>query len=105
MTIGDTDLRVVGVLEAEGASGESDLDDLAVIPMSTAADTIVGGQDRTAVSTIYVQAASADQLGAAYQEAQAVLLNLHGITDAASADFTIKSQDAWCPRRPPSTRP
>ena len=94
VTIGDTDLRVVGVLEAEGASGESDLDDLAVIPMSTAADTLVGGQDRNAVSTIYVQAASADQLNAAYQEAQALLLNLHGITDADSADFTINSQDA-----------
>ena len=72
VTVGDTDLRVVGVLEAEGASGESDLDDLAVIPMSTAADTLVGGQDRNAVSTIYVQAASAGQLNAAYQEAQAI---------------------------------
>ena len=77
-----------------GASGESDLDDLAVIPMSTAADTLVGGQDRNAVSTIYLQAASSDQLNAAYQEAQALLLNLHGITDADSADFTINSQDA-----------
>jgi putative ABC transport system permease protein len=94
VTIGDTDLRVVGVLEAEGASGDSDLDDVAIVPMSTAADTVVGGSDRNAVSTIYVQAASTDQLNAAYQEAEALLLNLHGITAADSADFTINSQDA-----------
>lgn len=94
VTVGDTDLRVVGVLAAEGASGDSDLDDVAVIPMSTAADTLVGGQDRNAVSTIYLQAASTDQLNAAYQEAEGLLLNLHGITDAESADFTINSQDA-----------
>ena len=94
VTVGDTDLRVVGVLAAQGASGDSDLDDVAVIPMSTAADTLVGGQDRNAVSTIYVQAASTDQLNAAYQEAESLLLNLHGITDADSADFTINSQDA-----------
>ena len=94
VTVGDTDLRVVGVLAAQGASGDSDLDDVAVIPMSTAADTLVGGQDRNAVSTIYVQAASTHQLNAAYQEAESLLLNLHGITDAESADFTINSQDA-----------
>ncbi len=94
VTINNTDLRVVGVLEAEGASGDSDLDDIAVIPMSTAADTLTGGLSRNAVSTIYVQAASTNQLNAAYQEASSVLLNLHGITDSASADFTINSQDA-----------
>ncbi|GHS89063.1 peptide ABC transporter permease [Actinomycetota bacterium] len=94
VTISGTDFTIVGVLAAEGASGDSDLDDLAVIPLSTAADTIVGGTDRSSVSTIYLQAASADQLSAAYQEAQALLLNLHSITDADSADFSINSQDS-----------
>ncbi|GCE77514.1 ABC transporter permease [Cellulomonas biazotea] len=94
VTVDGTDLQVVGVLAAEGASGESDLDDVAVVPMSTAADTLVGGADRNAVSTIYVQAASSDRLSAAYQEAEQLLLNLHGIDDPDAADFTINSQDA-----------
>jgi putative ABC transport system permease protein len=94
VTVNGKDLRVVGVLAAEGASGDSDLDDVAVVPMSTAADYVTGGLSRNAVSTIYVQAASADQLNAAYQEAETLLLNLHGITNADSADFTINSQDA-----------
>ncbi len=94
VTVDGTDLQVVGVLAAEGASGESDLDDVAVVPMSTAADTLVGGADRNAVSTIYVQAASSDRLSAAYQEAERLLLNLHGIDDPDAADFTINSQDA-----------
>ncbi|MEK8225926.1 FtsX-like permease family protein [Oerskovia sp. M15] len=67
---------------------------MAVIPLSTAANQVMGGTTRTSVSTIYLKAASADVLSAAYQEAEAVLLNLHGITDADSADFSINSQDA-----------
>jgi putative ABC transport system permease protein len=94
VTVDGTELQVVGVLAAQGASGDSDLDDIAVIPMSTAADSLTGGLSRNAVSTIYVQAASTDQLNAAYQEAETLLLNLHGITATDSADFTINSQDA-----------
>lgn len=94
VTVNGTDLQVVGVLAAAGASGDSDLDDVAVVPMRTAADTLFGGTDRNAVSTIYLQAESSDVLGAAYQEAEQTLLALHGITDAGSADFTINSQDA-----------
>ncbi|MGN8247382.1 ABC transporter permease [Cellulomonas soli] len=94
VTISDTDFEIVGVLASAGASGDSDLDDVAVIPLTTAAETLVGGTSRTSVSTIYVQAASTDQLSAAYQEATNLLLNLHGITDVDSADFTINSQDS-----------
>jgi putative ABC transport system permease protein len=94
VTVAGTDLTVVGVLAEAGASGDSDLDDLAVIPLSTAADQVVGGSTRNAVSTVYVQAASADQLSAAYQEAETVLLNMHAITSADDADFSINSQDS-----------
>ncbi len=94
VTIADTAFTVVGVLGTAGASTDADLDDLVVIPLTTASDTVSGGLDRTSVSTIYVQAASADQLAAAYQEADQLLLNLHGITDADGADFSIDSQDS-----------
>lgn len=94
VTVGTTDLQVVGVLTAAGASGSSNLDDVAMVPLSTAAQTLVGGTSRNAVSTIYVQAASGEQLSAASQEVQNLLLALHGATDADSADFTVESQDS-----------
>ncbi|TQL03258.1 ABC transporter permease [Cellulomonas sp. SLBN-39] len=94
VTVGTTDLQVVGVLTAAGASGSSNLDDVALVPLSTAAQTLVGGTSRNAVSTIYVQAASGEQLSAASQEVQNLLLALHGATDADSADFTVESQDS-----------
>lgn len=94
LTIADTAFTIVGVLDTAGSSTDTDLDDLVVIPLTTASDTVSGGFDRNSLTTIYVQAASADQLGAAYQEANQLLLNLHDITDADSADFSIDSQDS-----------
>jgi putative ABC transport system permease protein len=94
LTIADTAFTIVGVLDTAGSSTDTDLDDLVVIPLTTASDTVSGGFDRNSLTTIYVQAASADQLAAAYQEADQLLLNLHDITDADSADFSIDSQDS-----------
>jgi putative ABC transport system permease protein len=94
VTIADSVFTVIGVLTSEGADSSTNLDDLAVIPLTTAADKVVGGFARNSVSTIYVQAASAGQLSAAQQEIETVLLNLHSISDPASADFSIDSQDS-----------
>lgn len=94
LTIADTAFTIVGVLDTAGSSTDTDLDDLVVVPLTTASDTVSGGFDRNSLTTIYVQAASADQLAAAYQEANQLLLNLHDITDADSADFSIDSQDS-----------
>ncbi|MFC8733114.1 ABC transporter permease [Luteimicrobium sp. NPDC057192] len=94
LTINDVTFTVVGVLEPAGSSSSDNLDDTAVVPMSTMQNTIVGGTTRTAVSTIYVKAVGTDEISAAYQETQQLLLNLHGITDADDADFTVSSQDA-----------
>lgn len=94
LTIADTSFEIVGVLSSAGSSTDSDLDDIVVVPLTTAANTVSGGLDRNSLTTVYIQAASADQLSAAYQESQTLLLNLHGITDADSADFTIDSQDS-----------
>ena len=94
VTISGVDFEVVGVLAEAGASSETDLDDVVVAPLSTVATSLVGGRDRDAVSTIYVQAASAEQLSAAYQETETLLLNLHGITDSADADFSVSTQDS-----------
>jgi putative ABC transport system permease protein len=85
-------LTVIGVLESSGASssGGSE-DDAALVPIGTAA--ALSGSTSGSVSTIYVEATSADTLSAAYQEIDALLLNLHGVT-ADSADFSIATQDS-----------
>ena len=94
VTINDIEFSVVGVLSPAGSDASANLDDQALVPLSTSANRLVGGTSRNAVSTIYLQAPSADALSAAYQEAQALLLNLHQITAATSADFTISSQQS-----------
>jgi putative ABC transport system permease protein len=46
------------------------------------------------VSAIYLKATSSDTLSAAYQEAETLLVNLHGVADASSADFSIATQES-----------
>ena len=87
------ELTVIGVLEASGAStsgSESD-DDQALVPVRTA-DELTGTTAGSA-STIYVQAAAADRLGAAYTEVQNLLANRHGVS-TAEADFSVATQES-----------
>jgi putative ABC transport system permease protein len=88
-------VTIVGVLTSTGSSSSStDQDDLVVIPITTGAERIFGGTSRNSVSSIVVQARSSGDLTAAYQEADHLLLQLHGITAAANADFTITSEQS-----------
>jgi len=92
--VAGTPMSVIGVLTAEGSSSTSNDDDQAIIPITTAATRIIGGTNRNALSSIYIQATSSQTLSAAYQEADNALLSLHGITTATNADFTITSQQS-----------
>ena len=94
VTMNGESFTVAGVLAAVGSDTSSNLDDVAIVPMSTAANDLIGGTSSSSVNTVYLKAASKDRLSAAYQEANSILLNLHGISTASSADFTISSQDA-----------
>jgi putative ABC transport system permease protein len=86
-------LEVVGVLTSAGASSSAtNEDDQALVPMSTLTQQL-GGASATSVNTIYVEASSPSTLSAAYQEANALLLNLHGVS-AKNPDFTINSQQS-----------
>lgn len=92
VTIDGTPLTVIGVLSSSGASASGQTeDDQAVVPLGTAKQ--LTGSASSSVSTIYVEASAADTLSAAYQEVNALLLNLHGV-EAAEADFTIATQDS-----------
>jgi putative ABC transport system permease protein len=96
VTIGDVPFQVVGVLTSvgSGSSSTGDQDDLAIVPLSTAATRVVGGTSRTSVSDIYVEATGKSTISAAYQETDAELLALHGITTTTDADFSIASQQS-----------
>jgi putative ABC transport system permease protein len=91
VTVAGQQLTVIGVLDPSGAStsGSSE-DDLALVPIGTA--KVLSGSTSSSVSTIYVEATSSDTLSAAYQEINALLLNLHGVAD--TADFSIATQDS-----------
>jgi putative ABC transport system permease protein len=93
VNINGVPLEVVGVLTSAGSSSSAtNEDDQALVPMSTLNQQI-GGASATSVSTIYVEASSPGTLSAAYQEANALLLNLHGVS-AKNPDFTINSQQS-----------
>ncbi len=94
VTLDGTRLKVIGVLEALSSSEQTSNNDLAIVPFSTYSQRLVGGTSRNSVSSIYVKAGSEDSLSAAYQEANATLLNLHGITSVSSADFSIATQES-----------
>jgi putative ABC transport system permease protein len=87
-------LEVIGVLDALSSSDATSNNDLAVVPLSTYSQRLVGGTNRSSVSSIYVKATSSSTLSAAYQEANALLLNAHRITNPASADFSIATQQS-----------
>jgi putative ABC transport system permease protein len=89
-----TELQVVGVLEPLSSSDNTSNNDLAIVPFSTYSERLVGGANRDSVGEISVKATSSDTLSAAYQETSALLLNLHGITNSANADFSIATQQS-----------
>jgi len=90
-------VTIVGVLTSTGSSSSSssstgDPDDTLIVPITTGAERIFGGTSRNSLSSIAVQARSSGDLTGAYQEADHLLLELHGITNPTNADFTITSE-------------
>lgn len=81
--------RVIGVTKSKGGSGFLNQDDVAYIPLSTAQHYLVGG---TYLTTIAVQAASADDMNAIQDEVTNILLQRHHINDVSQADFTVQNQ-------------
>ncbi len=94
VTYEGTRLEVVGVLESLTSSEDTSNNDLAIVPTSTYAERLVGGSDRDSVSAIYVKATDDATLSAAYQETEALLTNLHGVTSTDDLDFAIATQES-----------
>jgi putative ABC transport system permease protein len=87
-------LQVVGVLDSLSSSENASNNDLAVVPLSAYQQRLVGGANRNSVSSIDVKARSSGRLSAAYQEANALLLNTHRVTNPRNADFSIATQQS-----------
>ncbi|MDD4271394.1 MAG: ABC transporter permease [Patescibacteria group bacterium] len=87
--INKIEFKVIGITEAKGGSGFSNQDDIIYIPLSTMQKYLVGADY---VSTISIEAESADVMTAVQEQVSNLLLSRHKIADAASADFSIMNQ-------------
>ncbi len=94
VNVNGVSLKVVGVLDSLSSSDATRSNDLALVAHSTYSQLLVGGSSRNSVSSIYIKATGSGTLSAAYQEAQALLLNTHKITTPTSADFSIATQQS-----------
>ncbi|MCW2494597.1 ABC transporter permease [Jatrophihabitans sp.] len=92
VTINSIPFTVVGVLTSAGSDSSSDLDDQALVPLATMTSRLSASTGRNSLSSIYLTASSNSTISAAYQEANALLLNKHAIGAAGTADFTITTQ-------------
>jgi putative ABC transport system permease protein len=90
ITVKQIPFQVIGILASTGSQGFGNADDLAVVPLSTAQDELIGGVG--SVQRILLSATSSATLGTAYLEANQILLQTHGITNPSQADFSITSQ-------------
>lgn len=85
---------VVGVLARKGQSPTGqDQDDIVLIPISTAKRKVLGikSANADAVDSIMLQAASNQQIGAAQDEAQALLRQRHHLQAGQDDDFSIRN--------------
>ena len=93
VTINNIPFEIVGVLNSAGSDSSSNLDDTALVPLSTEVTRLSASNSRQSVSNVYIAATSNHTISAAYQEADSILLDRHGVT-AATADFTITTQNS-----------
>jgi putative ABC transport system permease protein len=94
VSINSIPFTVVGVLKSAGSDSSSNLDDQAIVPLSTMISRLSSSSERDSLSTAYVAARSGSTISAAYQEIDTILLNRHNVTASTSADFTITTQDS-----------
>jgi putative ABC transport system permease protein len=87
--IGSQYFTVIGITTAKGGSGPSNQDDRIYVPLSTAQKQLFGAKN---LSSIAVEANSAEAMTEAVDEIGYLLLDLHKISDPSKADFSIMSQ-------------
>jgi putative ABC transport system permease protein len=89
IVIGATPFTVVGVLADKGATGFEDPNDTIIAPLTTVQEKLTG---YGAITSIVVQATSADTVDAAQSEATTILDEELHVTNAATAPYRILNQ-------------
>lgn len=87
--ISGQEFTVIGVTVSKGSSGFNNQDDMIYIPVSTEQLYLAGNQY---LSTIDVQAASADAMTGVQNDITTLLLQRHHISDPTKADFNVLNQ-------------
>jgi putative ABC transport system permease protein len=87
--INNLQFRVIGIAKAKGGSGFNNPDDAVYVPLTSALKLLTGSQS---VSTISVAAVSQQTMTSVQDQATALLLTRHKISDPASADFSVINQ-------------
>jgi putative ABC transport system permease protein len=87
--IGGASFQVVGVTKPKGSNGTQDQDDVVIMPVTAAQDTLTG---YGSVSQILVQATSRDDLTAAQAQVTQILDQRLHVTDTTSAPFSVINQ-------------
>jgi len=82
-------LKIIGITESKGGTGFQNQDDIIIAPLSTAQKQLFG---MNYLSSIALEAKSADIMTDAQNEVGYFLLNRHKISDPTQADFSIFSQ-------------
>jgi putative ABC transport system permease protein len=89
VSLNSQDFTVVGVLAPKGTSGLNDPDDVAMVPIETAQGTFSGYTQ--SLSSIAVQARSADVMTQAQNEIQQILDARHQVTPD-TRDYQVRNQ-------------
>ena len=87
--INNVSFTIIGETVSKGSSGSTNQDDEIYIPIATAQQYLAGP---TYVSDINIEASSASAMTQVQNDATALLLQLHGISNPAQADFSILNQ-------------
>ncbi len=87
--IKNIEFKVIGITKAKGGSGFNNPDDAIFVPLSSAQRFLAGDQY---VTTISVEAASADSMTDIQQQITDLLLARHHIADPTLADFSTMNQ-------------
>ena len=82
--------KVVGVMEAQGATGLGSSDDAIFIPLSTLQRYLSGGD---AVSMIFLEASSQEAIAGVQEGVRNLLIQRHKIEDTSKLDFTVSTQE------------
>lgn len=88
--INGQNLTVVGVTVAKGGTGFNNQDDIVYVPLTTAQKQLFGVNY---LSSISLEAKSAQNMSIAQDEIGYFLLSRHKLTDPSLADFSIMSQE------------